>query len=403
MFLETKKEGNTKGKMFFTCQKERRYQCGFFLWEDQAKVREKAALLNNSGTEPAVAPVTPRRNPFEPKPFRGMDSIPRGASSSSEEEEGSGDVDLPRTPSRSTRAETRSSWRNGSLSPPPSQRSELRKSEVRRVGSPATSVATAVAAVTKPSIGASSRKQVAFASSNGTQAAKRKRNAFEEEEDDDFDDLDSETERQLAYLAEQNGDSWHGLSQTQGEVLSQTQARSPIETPRAQRSHDSNGGGLPTPVSRNSLLLSSELREARRQKDDATPSSGTIGRSSDVLVADVPDTPTPMRTSDVPASSPSGKSLQDHDLAGEIMGLLEDQRVESSVRIAVRNAVDRYTLQVAGVLRGRDMTRSVLKSKDARVAELQDKVTQLETQMAADRRRIQNRQAKGLAIFQQDD
>ncbi|OAP64003.1 hypothetical protein AYL99_03230 [Fonsecaea erecta] len=51
---------------FYTCQKPQHKRCKFFLWNDDAKVREEAAVLGNSRTEPdAPAPVTPRKKePF---------------------------------------------------------------------------------------------------------------------------------------------------------------------------------------------------------------------------------------------------------------------------------------------------------------------------------------------------
>ncbi|KAL2144775.1 hypothetical protein VTI28DRAFT_8537 [Corynascus sepedonium] len=42
-FLQVKKEGNNKGRWFYTCQKPRGEQCGFFMWENVAKAREQSA------------------------------------------------------------------------------------------------------------------------------------------------------------------------------------------------------------------------------------------------------------------------------------------------------------------------------------------------------------------------
>jgi hypothetical protein len=380
VFLETKKDGPTKGKMFWTCQKNRPAQCGFFLWEEHAKTREAAALLTSTGTEPPFTPATPRTNPYAPKPFRGMDSLPRGASSSSEEEDNLG----PETPTRTNRATSRASTRisrsinhNGSVSPPPSQRMDSRGSERRRGRSPATSVITSPTILTTPSVGAQSRKQVAFASPISTPSAKRKRDVFENDDDDyAFDDLDSDTERQLVNLAAQ--------SDEQNQTQSQTQSGASFETPRAQRTHDM-AGGLPTPVSRNPLLLVSEQREAKRQKENSTQSSATVGRSTITSEIEPPGTPTPSRAGEAPSSSPSGRALEDQDLTSEVMGLLEGSKLESSVRIAVRRALEKHAMRITGVIRGRDMARSVLKSRDARIAELQDRLVQLQTQKATNR------------------
>lgn len=45
----------------YTCQKPQHTRCGFFLWMDDAKVREESAVLNNSRSEPTAEPQTPRK------------------------------------------------------------------------------------------------------------------------------------------------------------------------------------------------------------------------------------------------------------------------------------------------------------------------------------------------------
>lgn len=49
--FQVKKEGKNKGRWFYTCQKHESERCGFFLWDDDAKPRMEAAVLNNSTTE----------------------------------------------------------------------------------------------------------------------------------------------------------------------------------------------------------------------------------------------------------------------------------------------------------------------------------------------------------------
>lgn len=45
----------------YTCQKPQHKRCGFFLWADDAKVREEAAVLNNSRSEYPPHPQTPKK------------------------------------------------------------------------------------------------------------------------------------------------------------------------------------------------------------------------------------------------------------------------------------------------------------------------------------------------------
>lgn len=51
--FQVKKEGKNKGRWFYTCQNKQEEEggCGFFLWDDDAKVREESAVLNNSKSE----------------------------------------------------------------------------------------------------------------------------------------------------------------------------------------------------------------------------------------------------------------------------------------------------------------------------------------------------------------
>jgi hypothetical protein len=51
--FQTKNGGKNHGRWFYTCQKPQPKRCKFFLWEDEAKVREEGAVLSNSRTEPA--------------------------------------------------------------------------------------------------------------------------------------------------------------------------------------------------------------------------------------------------------------------------------------------------------------------------------------------------------------
>ena len=50
--FRVKREGRNHGRWFYTCQKAENQRCSFFLWDDEANVREEGAILNNSRTEP---------------------------------------------------------------------------------------------------------------------------------------------------------------------------------------------------------------------------------------------------------------------------------------------------------------------------------------------------------------
>ncbi|KAJ5594062.1 uncharacterized protein N7459_000270 [Penicillium hispanicum] len=61
--FQVRKEGPNHGRWFYTCQKPQIKRCGFFLWAEEAELREKEVVLANSRSE--EEPRTPS------KPFRG--------------------------------------------------------------------------------------------------------------------------------------------------------------------------------------------------------------------------------------------------------------------------------------------------------------------------------------------
>lgn len=66
-----KKDGKNHGRWFYTCQQQEPKRCGFFLWDDDAKPREAAAVMSNRTSEPQ------QRNPEDQD---GWDAGRRGIS-----------------------------------------------------------------------------------------------------------------------------------------------------------------------------------------------------------------------------------------------------------------------------------------------------------------------------------
>jgi hypothetical protein len=52
--FKVKKDGPNHGRWFYTCQVGKDNGCGFFLWDDDAKPREEAAVLSGKRTEPTT-------------------------------------------------------------------------------------------------------------------------------------------------------------------------------------------------------------------------------------------------------------------------------------------------------------------------------------------------------------
>jgi len=56
--FKVKKETKNKGRWFYTCQNQAEKRCDFFLWDEDAKLREEGAVLNNSRSEPQQRQVS---------------------------------------------------------------------------------------------------------------------------------------------------------------------------------------------------------------------------------------------------------------------------------------------------------------------------------------------------------
>lgn len=77
--------------LVYTCQKPQHKRCSFFLWSDEAKFREEAAVLSNSRSEPLAQPQTPRRttvNAIPPTP----DTRPRTSTRSLQQDSSPGNL-----------------------------------------------------------------------------------------------------------------------------------------------------------------------------------------------------------------------------------------------------------------------------------------------------------------------
>lgn len=97
-------------------------------------------------------------------------------------------------------------------------------------------------------------------------------------------------------------------------------------------------------------------------------------------------TPTPDRYRN--ANKGSGlteESSPDYDITEEIMSLLRDQSLDEATSSKVRQVLNKYALKTLGIAKGRDMTRLALKGKDTKIAELQQRITALETERDMDR------------------
>jgi hypothetical protein len=234
-----------------------------------------------------------------------------------------------------------------------------------------------------------------------TPSAKRKRIKVEEDDaidtvqsvegDDEYSDLDlgSDGERELAKLADATpSQSTQQTASTSGEsqALTQTLGRAAPTTPATQRTRDAVGN-LPTPVSRNTLLIAAEERGAKRLKTtDGAPasppdpfrdeSSALSTRSPSVSFAEL------ATHGSGSTGIGAGTGGENYELTEWVMAHLEG-KIAAPVQDTIQEKLNRHVLQVRGIERGRDIAREAIKKKDARIADLQQKVVALENEKKA--------------------
>lgn len=447
--LTVKKESKNKGKRFYACQERK---CEMFVWDDQAKGRERDALLlhncrSENGVTGSIRPKTPepapplnlsrlstgpkltdakitKWAPKQPKPrqrvFRGLDDpkesyhLRLSDSDEAAEPTSLADKEYPRL--------SQAQNRQRSYLSQPGQVGDI--SQTLRDSSykpPSSGVAVADAG-TIPAFKFQSHPHLNGLMDPVTPTAKRKRPVFPGESDDEFggDDLvDSETERQLAKITDES-------------ARKQQSTRGVYETPSAQRTADVNDGirsdlGLPTPMSRRpGLLVASEERgrSAKRQRrvgfmsspvrelgDKETqsqpeavgdPTTPTPYRKTDALVppaaaaaAAVPSTPSTPAAAAGAGRSPAGAVDDYPKIAEEVLSLLSGQPVSESTKRTLKAAMERHEMRVKGVARGREAARAVVAEREERIAELQARVVSLENGRKMDRARLRELSALG--------
>ncbi|ROV90882.1 hypothetical protein VSDG_08030 [Cytospora chrysosperma] len=357
--LTVKKETKNKGKRFYLCQER---NCEMFLWEDQAKARERDALLlhncrSENGVTGTIRPKTPEPAPplnlkpnpnpsaartFAPGPrltdakitsytarqprpqqrvFRGLDDPREGylPDLTSDSDEDAPDKAPQQQQQEPSQAQNRQRSYLSQPAPPGEISQTLRDDSSYRP--PSSGVAGAADAGAGPAF-----RHQAFHHPSGlvnpvTPTAKRKRSVFPEEEgekeeggreggggggggDDDSDDFGgddlagSETERQLAQITDESARKQQRTWDVYG-------------TPSARRAAGADEGirndlGLPTPRSRRpGLLVAPEERgrAATRQRHVCFTSPGGDDDDDDEVrfqpeAVGDPATPTPYRKTD---------------------------------------------------------------------------------------------------------
>lgn len=295
----------------YTCQNAQPKRCDFFLWGDEAKGREAAAVLNNSRTEPL--PSTSPQTPIKLSSY-GL-ATPQ---TSSRFRHGSPDFTTPYTPSKTSHLAPSSS-----------------------------------------------------ANGLGTQASTTQGSDTEE----DFYDWPPSDDDEMAKIADQ---AFSGHRMPPPETPRKAVKTEMFSTPGKRRYDDMASG------SGDGIATAWPTPSTGVEGDDLfnTPATGIAGKGlfAHTALPATAESPTPLRYKDIPPT-------QDSELASEILTTLQAPNVSfpHDVRTAIKNICDRHVLYTRGIMRGRDISRAMVKTKDERIAELQGEVEGLKAERETNR------------------
>ncbi|RFN47537.1 DNA topoisomerase 3-alpha [Fusarium flagelliforme] len=330
---EVRKTGPNNGKLFWKCN-----DCNFFLWREEAIVRENGLKASRKGDESKSEPPTMTQQSlvaygYQVTPSR-RQSDQDSAESTESGEESEPDTPMPKSAKNRTQA-----------------------------SGPPKSSSLAAAVVETPSRG----------------PAKRRRDVFEET-DEDFSDVGSDEERQMAAIADKSAEK---------------AAQKRYTTPSTSRSADVISG-LPTPSVSRTLFPTSEAKRQKQVSFYETPSRYTDTMSSTTLSANTTPSKTPFRQQEPPASSPPETN---YDVTDEIMTVLRGQKIDPKTLSSVQNILATSARRTKGIVLGRDTARASLKAKDEKIATLQERVAALENRERMHRSQMTNIKAGLMKMY----
>ncbi|KAL8688820.1 MAG: hypothetical protein Q9218_005360 [Villophora microphyllina] len=303
--FQTKNGGKNHGRWFYTCQQAQPKRCNFFLWDDEAKPREAAAVLNNSRTEPVQNPQTPTRPTYATSPYG---------------------LQTPYTDSIKDRQNLAPSLPN------------------------------------TPSKPSSALQQATNTQNTSTTLGTS---------DEEFYDWPTSDDEDVLQDIDQP---------------SATHNMPPPETPRKALKTDS----LATPGKRRFSEMTSGGENTWPTSSDGgddvfvTPSTGS--KMNGILMSghvtpSTNDTPTPRRFKDMLQAG------QDSGLTSEVLKTLlkHDVFVKSDTKAEIKAICDKHNLSTQGIMKGRDISRAMVNTKNEKISELQETIAVLQAERETSR------------------
>ncbi|KAL8800614.1 MAG: hypothetical protein Q9182_005076 [Xanthomendoza sp. 2 TL-2023] len=281
-------------------------RCNFFLWDDEAKSREAAAVLTNSRTEPVSAPQTPTRPTF----VTGIHGLQTPCTDTSKRY-GSSDLSTPYTPSKPSAA--------------PSFARDTQE--------------------TSTALGTSDEEFYDWPTS---------------EDEDVLRVVDNAASRRI--------------DMPPPETPRKTVKLDPLSTPgKRPFSELANGTDL--------TWSSLEVVE-----DDVFSTPSTTLKKEGNLPSRQPtysptDTPTPWRFKDIPQAG------QDSELTVQVFKILQDRKVtlNPDVKAELKAVCDKHSLSTRGIMKGRDLSRAMVSTKNESILELQERIAALQAERETSR------------------
>ncbi|KAL7936280.1 hypothetical protein V8C35DRAFT_253603 [Trichoderma chlorosporum] len=354
------------GRGFWACPL-RRDGCGFFLWFDEAKLREISLFAEDRSA------ATPSKQPSFTQTrltdigFEILGDRRQSDPGTLRAEEMDGHEDGVKPPQRVSSSQPEAETSSGKED----------KGKGKAVGT-----------------GSVGYEPLTPGPSTGV---KRKYDAFAE---DDFDELGSDEERQLADMTDKSVEkfirehAYGDLNAADGEddvVASSSRPVARTLFPQAQSAKRSKTVSFEEP----------EPFPPTPTKNKGPQSSPTSTQQT--TPPSSMDAPPPS----VPSSTMTATQLNDdedredeHDVTEQVMNLLSKQSVEPSVLQSVRNVLAMSARRTKGIAMGRDSARAALDEKKIKIARLQERIAMLESREESLNGQITNIKANLMRMYE---
>lgn len=323
--FRVKNGGKNHGRWFFTCQKSQPKRCPFFLWSDDAKIREEAAILNNSKTEPLAS----REEQTEQDAIR-------------EDWKPEEKIHEPRTP-----------------------RTPMRQSKIIHPITPISNV--------KPVRKTPSPSRTVRSNTISPKTA-------DDDKDESF-DWSSSADDELAEFAD-SVEANQLLLDDQESPRKATKISKDDSPNKRKRGNFLHSTTYKTPFeeeTEGSWLLSSDDFPSTPTKSSGmlfTP--GTTpqnGRQQPESHTHPPTSPRVYLQADLPAEDPSPLALEALSILSSIRPSLLPATENSLIAV-----LNRHDLRTQGILKGREIARAAIQTKEKKIAELQQTIALLEAE-----------------------